>query len=195
MPRCFVMQPFDGDEFDKRFDEIYGPAIKEAGFEPYRVDRDHGVSIPIASIEDGIKDSAACFADISRDNPNVWFELGFSICANKPLCLVCGEERERFPFDIQHRKIITYKKGSPSDFVALKSSITSRLQAITENDEKIDTILKNIVADDRDQLTQLELSALCVIFENIDSNVDGVAIFSIVNDMERLGYNKLARVV
>jgi hypothetical protein len=49
------MQPFDGDEFDKRYDEIYRPAITEAGFEPYRVDRDPGASIPIANIESGIR--------------------------------------------------------------------------------------------------------------------------------------------
>jgi hypothetical protein len=39
------MQPFDGGEFDKRFDEIYKPAIEEAGFEPYRVDRDPSTTL------------------------------------------------------------------------------------------------------------------------------------------------------
>jgi hypothetical protein len=74
MPRCFVMQPFDRGEFDRRFDEIYKPAIEEAGFDPYRVDRDPTASIPIESIEAGIVGSVACFADVTIDNPNVWFE-------------------------------------------------------------------------------------------------------------------------
>ena len=65
MPSCFVMQPFDGAEFDKRYEEIYKPAIEEAGFEPYRVDRDPRATIPIENIESGIRDFVVCFADIS----------------------------------------------------------------------------------------------------------------------------------
>ena len=34
---CFVMMPF-GDWFDRYYKDIYVPAIKEAGFEPVRVD-------------------------------------------------------------------------------------------------------------------------------------------------------------
>ena len=40
MARCFVSQPFDAGEFDKRYGQVYGPAIKAAGLEPYRVDRE-----------------------------------------------------------------------------------------------------------------------------------------------------------
>jgi predicted transcriptional regulator len=192
MPRCFVMQPFDGDEFDKRFDEIYKPAIEAAGFEPYRVDRDPSASIPIANIQDGIKDSAACFADITKDNPNVWFELGYAICANKPLCIICENTREKFPFDVQHRKIITYKKGSPSDFSTLRARIAERLNAIAESNEKLETIINEPASGSEDKLTQMEFSALCIVFENIDSDIDGIAMYNIANDMERIGFNKLA---
>jgi hypothetical protein len=62
-------------------------------------------------IEKKISESAACFAELSEDNPNIWFELGYAIARDKPLCLVCSETRERFPFDVQHRKIIRYPKG------------------------------------------------------------------------------------
>ncbi len=186
------MQPFDGDEFDKRFDEIYKPAIEEAGFEPYRVDRDPSASIPIANIETGIKDSDVCFADISIDNPNVWFELGYAICANKPMCLVCWQEREKFPFDVQHRKIIRYKKGSPSDFNTLRLDIVERLKAIQEKNESIEVLIKQADRADQGHLSPMEFSALCVAFENIDSDQDAASLWVITNDMERLGYTKLA---
>jgi hypothetical protein len=192
MPRCFVMQPFDGDEFDKRYDEIYGPAITEAGFEPYRVDRDPAASIPISNIESEIRESAVCFADISIDNPNVWFELGYAICANKPLCLVCVQDRAQFPFDVQHRKIIRYKKGSPSDFVALRSSIIERLKAIEKKDVKLDPILKQEITEERGNLSDMEFSTLSIIFETQESEHDVVSFYTIANDMERAGYTKIA---
>jgi hypothetical protein len=30
MATCFVIQPFDSDKYDKRFDEVFAPAISEA---------------------------------------------------------------------------------------------------------------------------------------------------------------------
>ncbi len=36
MDTCFVIQPFDRDKFDKRFDDVFEPAIRSAGLEPYR---------------------------------------------------------------------------------------------------------------------------------------------------------------
>jgi hypothetical protein len=81
------------------------------------VDNDPSASIPIQTIEEEITRSLACFAEISENNPNIWFELGYSIAREKPLCLVCSDSRTTFPFDVQHRKIITYPAQSlPSDF-------------------------------------------------------------------------------
>jgi hypothetical protein len=68
MARCFIIQPFDNDKFDARYKETFKPAIEEAGFEPYRVDEDVSVLIPINDIEQGIKSATVCFAEISKDN-------------------------------------------------------------------------------------------------------------------------------
>ena len=79
--------------------------------------------IPIEEIDKGIKESAVCLADITIDNPNVWFELGLSIAYGKDTILICSEERTtNFPFDVQHRKIIRYLSESPSDFERLKKA-------------------------------------------------------------------------
>ena len=63
MNSCFVMQPFDGGVFDKRYDDVFSPAIDDAGLKPYRVDRDPSVSIPIDEIESGIRRSELCLAE------------------------------------------------------------------------------------------------------------------------------------
>ena len=51
MEKCFVIQPFDNDKFDKRFVDIFEPAIIKAEFEAYRIDKDLSVRIPIDDIE------------------------------------------------------------------------------------------------------------------------------------------------
>ena len=103
MPTCFVIQPFDKGPFEKRYDDVVVPAIKVAGLEPYRVDLDPSVSVPIDSIEAGIQSAELCLADISLDNPNVWFEVGYAIAAGKEVVFICSEDRTtKFPFDVQH---------------------------------------------------------------------------------------------
>jgi hypothetical protein len=131
---CFVIQPFDGGKFDKRYREIFSPAIMEAGFAPYRVDEDPSASIPIDVIERRIRESATCLVDITTDNPNVWFELGMAIAFSKDICIVCSDERTvKYPFDVQHRQIIKYSGESPSDFKKLGKDIVDRLAAISKN--------------------------------------------------------------
>ena len=111
MKECFVIQPFDGGgEFDKRYNQVFVPAVQASKLKPYRVDQDPEVNIVIQGIESKIKDSTLCLADITKDNPNVWYEIGFATAAGKDVIFVCSEERAKFPFDIQHRNIIKYKK-------------------------------------------------------------------------------------
>ena len=90
MPTCFVIQPFDRGPFDKRYADIHKPAIGAAGLTPYRVDQDPNVSVPIESIEEEIRNSAMCLADITLNNPNVWFELGYALACGKEVVLVCA---------------------------------------------------------------------------------------------------------
>jgi hypothetical protein len=128
---CFVIQPFDRDKYDHRYKDIFQPAITKAGFKPYRVDEDPSVTIPIEQIENGIKGSAVCLAEITTDNANVWFELGYAIACNKPLLLICEREaRTKLPFDVQHRTVILYDTKAPSDYRILRTQITQRLKAV-----------------------------------------------------------------
>ena len=132
MQTCFVIQPFDKGKFDKRFQDTFRPAIEEAGLGAYRVDQDPNVEIPIEAIEEGIRDAAICLADITTDNPNVWYELGYAFAAGKAVIMVCSDERKegKYPFDIQHRTIVGYKSESSSDFEQLEVEIKSRINAL-----------------------------------------------------------------
>jgi hypothetical protein len=132
MRTCFVMQPFDRAKFDGRYKDIFKPAIEAAGFEPYRVDQDPSVSIPINRIEKAIREAAAGFADITNNNPNVLFELGYAIACGKELAIVRERKarQKKFPFDLQHRAIILYDTDTLSHYETLQGQITERLKAI-----------------------------------------------------------------
>tara|TARA_B100001105_G_scaffold242277_1_gene222282 strand:+ start:2786 stop:3556 length:771 start_codon:yes stop_codon:yes gene_type:complete len=162
---CFVIQPFDSGKFDKRFSDIYKPAIEAAGLEAYRVDQDAGVLVPIESIEKGIKQAAICLADITADNPNVWYELGYAFASERPVVMVCSEERtgKKYPFDIQHRSIIPYSADAPSDFDRLRENLTAKINAIIAQDAVIERIAESDVVAPVHGLSQAEVLALAII--------------------------------
>jgi hypothetical protein len=191
---CFVIQPFDnGGRFDKRYTDVLEPAIRDAGLEPYRVDIDPAVSIPIEDIQNGIRRAAVCLADITLDNPNVWFELGYALASDKQMCLICSEERSgRYPFDVQHRSIIKYTIKSKTDFVALQDKIAERLRAILSKSEALSIIEARSPIKEPEGLLQHEMMVLVSIAENREGPGSGVVHWTVKEELKRLGYNNLA---
>ena len=193
MGTCFVIQPFDGGAFDKRYDDILIPAIEAAGLTPYRVDRDPTVSIPIEKIEEEIRRSNICLADISTNNPNVWFELGYAFAAGKEVVLVCKfDSQPKFPFDIQHRSITQYKTDAPSDFEELKDKISHRLRALLAKEERLGKIGNISSIALVEGLTSHEMALLVVVAENMDNPKDNVSSYVVKRDMEQTGYTRIA---
>ena len=118
--RCFVIQPFGEETYEKRYRDIFEPAIRDAEVEPYRVDGDPGADVIISSIEEGPSKNLICvYAEITTDNPNVWYELGYARALGRHVTMAC-EAGRKLPFDIQHRRVILYKQASTSDFDNLK---------------------------------------------------------------------------
>jgi len=191
--RCFVIQPFDGGKFDKRYDDVLAPAITAADLEPYRVDRDPGVTIPIEDIQAGIESSRVCLADISTDNPNVWFELGYAIASQREVVMVCSEERtSKFPFDVQHRSIIKYTTESTRDFDLLKERITTRLRAILQKEGQLAGLARMSSVAAVEGLEQHELATLVAAAQQLPEPTGGVSAYLIQEDMEKAGFTQIA---
>lgn len=134
MDLAFVIQPFDnGGPYDKRYAEVICPALEELGLKPYRVDRDPSARVLIDTIKDGISQAKIVICEITEDNPNVWFELGFAIALEKECFMLCSSERSKLPFDVQHELVIYYKRDSPSDFKNIDGQLKERIMARLEN--------------------------------------------------------------
>ncbi|MFY1047614.1 hypothetical protein [Chryseobacterium sp. GP-SGM7] len=192
MKTCFVIQPFDRDKFDKRYTDVFEPAIKNSGFIPYRVDKDDAVTIPIEDIEQKIKESDLCFAEITTDNPNVWYELGYAFACGKNIVMVCSEERlGKFPFDIQHKFIITYKTASISDFNDLSQRITNKIKAL-ENKIKTIEVLSNIPVQEIKGLKNHEFAILVLLMENTFSKQESFPVHMLKTEMNKSGFNDMA---
>lgn len=192
MERCFVIQPFDKGRFDKRYEDIFQPAITKADLEPYRIDEDMSVRIPIEDIEKGISESAICFAEITTNNPNVWYELGFAFACGKDVVMICSDERaDKFPFDIQHRHIITYKTSSKSDFETLEEAITKKIKALLQKGKTVSK-LSTLPVVETEGLNSHEIALLVLLMENQISADEVVSTWYLKEGMGKAGYTDLA---
>jgi hypothetical protein len=150
--------------------------------------RGHGASV--------LRDSKICFAEITLDNPNVWFELGYAFASGKEVVLVCSDERiSKFPFDIQHRTIIKYSTSSTSDFDKLKQDITSKIKAYLEKAEALSNVSEITRNTNFEGLASHEVVALAAITQNLETPDDRVSAYAIKSDMEASGFTKVAATI
>ncbi len=190
--KCFVIQPFDNSVYDKRYRETFKPAILKAGLEPYRVDEDPSSQVLIDNIERGIRESVICFAEITTDNPNVWYELGFAYACEKKVVMVCSDKREgKYPFDIRHRHIIDYKTDSSSDFTNLSNKITEKAKAFIKLSNTRETLSASPMLE-TEGLEAYEMALIALVMQYQFLSDDSVSINELIIEMEQVGYNKAA---
>jgi len=191
--RCFVIQPFDKGKYDKRYYEHLKPAIEKAGLEAYRVDEDPSVTVPIETIEKEISRSAICLADITEDNPNVWYELGYAIASECPTVLICHVQREtQFPFDIRHRKIIEYSTESKKDFEKLEHEICQAIKAKSLEKKRISRGSDGIHSGSSFDLGERDIMFLSTLADEVNFPSDTVSVYSLKERYRELGFSGAA---
>lgn len=105
MEKCFVIMPISdqGDypqgHFTKVYEQIIKPAVKDAGYLPYRVDENKISDTIINKIFDAIQECPMAICDLSNRNPNVLYELGLRQAYDKPVVLIQDDKTEKI-FDV-----------------------------------------------------------------------------------------------
>lgn len=131
---CFVMMPF-GNWFDRYYQDIYVPAIREAGFEPVRADELFSSGSVVEQIWEQIKKARLLLADLTDRNANVFYELGLAHAAKKPVVFTAPKV-EDVPFDLRHLRVIIYDIREPEWAADLRKSVTDYLKTALKEPEK-----------------------------------------------------------
>jgi hypothetical protein len=131
---CFVMMPF-GSWSDKYYQEIYVPAIKEAGYEPVRADELFTTGSVMEQVWDQISKAKVLLADLTDKNPNVFYELGLAHAARKPV-IFSSARVEDVPFDLRHLRVIIYDTREPEWAATLRKYVTDYLKNASKDPEK-----------------------------------------------------------
>jgi len=131
---CFVMMPY-GPWFDKYYQEIYIPAIREAGFEPIRADELFSSGSVVEQVWEQIQKAKVMLADLTDKNANVFYELGLAHAVKKPVVFTAAQV-EDVPFDLRHLRVIVYETKEPEWASKLRQSVTDYLKNALKEPEK-----------------------------------------------------------
>jgi len=132
---CFIMMPFAspiGDYYSK----IYEPAIRKAGLRPVRADSEiFGAGKIMDQIWSGINSAKVLVAELTKRNPNVFYELGLAHALKKPVVLVSSNE-EDVPFDLKHIRVIYYDVTDPFWGSKLLDKVAENILSALKNPEE-----------------------------------------------------------
>jgi hypothetical protein len=117
---CFVLMPFK-----KRFREIYAnyikPTLTRHNWDCNIAEEIHEEREIINIIWEQVLRADLIIADLTKRNPNVFYELGYSHAVSKETVLLTQSIQD-VPFDLRHRQLVEYSP-TPKGYKKLVQSI------------------------------------------------------------------------
>jgi predicted nucleotide-binding protein len=112
--RYLLVTPGSDDFINVR--KLIIEALREIGLEPVLWDAvvESGAT-HFESVQRAIQEADLVIADLTHNNPNVMFEVGFAQASGKQVLFIVQEEAEHIPFDIRGNLFIVYDPSKPQE--------------------------------------------------------------------------------
>lgn len=164
--RCFVImpigrKPIPGEpdrlyDFDKVYRAVIEPAVENASLSPYRADQETASGVIHTQMFKSLRDEALVLADLSLDNPNVYYELGVRHVMKPSGTILICQKRSHLPFDIALSRVIYYEyDGTSFDVEEAKRVKEDILNALKEAqrgypDSPVHALLEDVFPTERE---------------------------------------------
>ncbi len=116
---CFVIMPFGTKQdsggsgktydFDKVYRVLIQRAIRESGMTPVRADERVTSALIHTEMFRDLRDRAVVLADLSLDNPNVFYELGIRHVMSANGTVLIARTGSALPFDVKLSRVVFYQ--------------------------------------------------------------------------------------
>ncbi len=127
-PIVFVVMQFS-KEYDALYNDVISPICDSYGYDVLRADDVYNSGLIINDIITLIKNSSLVIADITPNNPNVYYELGYAHGIGKQTILLSDKSRDKLPFDISPFRLLFYD-NTIAGKVAVEAALKKHLDAI-----------------------------------------------------------------
>lgn len=108
-PSVFCIMKFE-PAFDDLYQDVIKPQCEKLGLRAIRADESYASTPIINDIIQEISESSIIICDITMDNPNVFYELGYAHALRKTTILLADrQKRTNLPFDVSGYRTIFYE--------------------------------------------------------------------------------------
>lgn len=124
---AFVIMPF-GKEFDSVYSKVITPPLVSQGYTVVRADSLKDRQNILKKIIQQIQKSSLIVADLTSNNPNVFYELGICHAKDKPVILIT-QDISAVPFDLKSYVLEPYTRDidDVEKFIASFSSLLEQI--------------------------------------------------------------------
>lgn len=128
-PVCFIVMQFI-EVYNTLYSKVIRPNCEEYKYKAIRADDFYNSGLIIYDITRSVRESTLFIADVTPDNANVFYEVGFAHGIGKPTILLSDRKREKLPFDISGFRTLFYDNtiGDFQERVLLKSVCADTLR-------------------------------------------------------------------
>ena len=119
---CFVVMQFT-EEYNALYTDVIKLTCEEFGYKVIRGDDFYHSGSIIEDITRSIRECSLVIADVTPNNPNVFYEVGFAHGIGKTTILLSDRKRDKLPFDISGFRTLFYDNS-----IGGKSAVEERLR-------------------------------------------------------------------
>ena len=138
---CFIVCPIgeEGSEIRRKSDDllefIIEPICNQKGYDIVRADKILNNDRIDDSILKYLNEAELVIADVTQNNANVFYELGFRTATGKPVIQI-AEDGTKLPFDIQNIRTHFYNIDNTRKTQEFKQKLLQIIYAVEQNEEK-----------------------------------------------------------
>jgi hypothetical protein len=107
-PKCFMIMPFGIQDLDDLYNEFILPVLVDCKLDCARGDDIFGSNVVMDDVKAAIARADLVIADLTGQNPNVFYEVGIAHTLERPVLLL-SQSLEDIPFDLRNRRILPYE--------------------------------------------------------------------------------------
>lgn len=149
MKKCFIVCPIgiEGSDTRSRSDKlnrhIITPVCEKCGFEPIRIDEENKNGSLIEDIHKHLQEDELVIADLTENNPNAFYEIGYRAALGKPSIHLMMKD-STIPFDISAIRAYTYDLCDLDSVENLKERLVQTINGINIPQDENETSVANI---------------------------------------------------
>lgn len=174
---------YEQDHFRRVYEDIFKPAIKDAGFEAKRADDTREANIIHLDILKELLDAPMAICDLSSRNPNVMFELGIRQAFDKPVILIKDGVTPNI-FDLSLIRHCSYNHNMKFiEVIKAREELTkSIMETANKSENNVNSLVRlleisgkaKIPSMSPDERSDLKYEQIMVVMQNLSNQVNQV---------------------